>query len=150
MKILIAYATNSGGTYLASQIIESKLSLKHTVNIKRIDTVETVDLETVNLTIFASPTWLYNKKDGQPHDLFVAFMEKNATLSLPNKKFAILGLGDSSYTHFCGVVEHLENFVKKIGGSLLTESLKIDGYYFNEKNPEKVAQWSAELVKLTA
>jgi flavodoxin len=64
------------------------------------------------------------------------------------KPFAIFGLGDSSYKFYNGAVDHLEEFVKNIGGTLPVPSLKIDKYYSDmDGNNAKITAWVEELKK---
>ena len=150
MRILVAYATNSSGTETVSNII-SEILVKntHTVTHKNIKNVNKKELTEYELILFGSPSWYYNKIEGQPHEYFTKFMTENSDLSLPGKKFAIFGLGDSAYMTFCGAVTHLEEYIKKISGTLVTPSLKIDGFYFNEgENTQKAISWTESLNSL--
>lgn len=149
MKVLLAFATNSGGTYIASGIVETELKkANHEVTVKKIDAVDVNEFTQYDLILLAAPTWFVNKQDGMPQDQMNTFIELNKEKSFPGKKFAVFGLGDSSYTKFCGVVDHLEAFVKNIKGELITASLRVDGFYFNPKNSELVAEWARKLVKV--
>ncbi len=155
MNILVAYATNSGGTADAANIVSTALtSGNHQVTTKMIHDVAPDDLAAFDLILFGSPSWDYQDKEGVPHEDFIAFMEKMKGLpagrqgkTLPNKNVAIFGLGDSSYTHFCGAVDHLEEFVKTLQGKLMSESLRIDGYYTHPGNQEKVKEWAEHLLQ---
>ncbi|HLL60788.1 MAG TPA: flavodoxin domain-containing protein, partial [Candidatus Nitrosocosmicus sp.] len=61
-------------------------------------------------------------------------------------KFAVFGCGDSSYTNFCGAVLHLEEFVQKTGGKLVTDSLRIDGFFFDmDKSINLTKEWTKRL-----
>lgn len=147
MRILVTYATNSSSTKTVSNII-SEILVKntHTVTHKDIREIANEELPKYDLLIFGSPSWNYNKLEGQPHEFFTKFMTENADLHLPEKKFAIFGLGDTAYMNFCGAVIHLEEFVAKIGGVLMAPSLKIDGFYFHEnENRDKVISWTQNL-----
>jgi len=147
MKILVSFATNSSGTQTASKIISDTLSTPHH-EVTRIDIreVNKDELNNYDLIIFGSPSWYYNKTEGMPHEYFLKFMGDNPDLSLPDKKFAIFGLGDTAYMTFCGAVGHLEEYVAKIGGHLVTPSLKVDGFYFQQnENTEKIIAWTNTL-----
>ncbi len=147
MNILVAYATNSGGTADAAKIVNTALtSGNHQVTTKMIRDVNPDDLAAFDLILFGSPSWDYQEKEGVPHEDFIAFMEKMKGKTLPNKNVAIFGLGDLSYTHFCGAVDHLEDFVKTMQGKLASESLRIDGYYTQPGNQEKVKSWAEHLL----
>jgi flavodoxin I len=143
VTILVAYATNSSGTETVSSIITDFLATQnHTVAHKNIKEVKKDELPAYDLIIFGSPSWKYHDTEGQPHEFFTKFMTENAALTLQDKKFAVYGLGDSAYMTFCGAVGYLEEYVQKIGGQLVVPSLKIDGFYFRQKeNTEKILSW---------
>lgn len=147
MNILISYATYSGGTQAACEFLTQTLQgLGHQVTMKTI--AETAIDETLNfdLTILASPSWDFEGKEGQPHQDFFPFMEKSAGKTVNGKNFVTLGLGDSSYAHFCGAVPIIEDFIKKAGGIIKAEALMIDGYLFDmEGNNNKISDWAKKI-----
>lgn len=147
-RILIAYATNSGGTLTASQFISQKLTEKgFEVLLKDIRDVKKEAVGEYSLIIFGSPSWDYEGKEGQPHEFFTKFMTDNPNLKLG--RVAVFGLGDTAYIHFCGAVDYLEDFVKKGGGTLAVESLRIDGFFFMQKeNEERIGKWVDNLVQV--
>jgi len=147
MNVLIAYATYSGGTQAACEFLSQTLtSAGHQVTMKTISELNFEDTVTYDLRVFASPSWDYEGKEGQPHQDFVAFVGKSVGKNFGGKSCAVLGLGDSSYAHFCGAVPIIEEFIKAAGGTLKTESLKIDGYLFNmDGNNAKISEWAKKL-----
>ena len=68
MKILIVYATNSGGTQLAAQIVQETL-VKHslTAELKEVRDTSADEFEGYDLVILSSPSWDYEGLEGQPH-----------------------------------------------------------------------------------
>jgi flavodoxin I len=153
MNILVAYATNSSGTLVVSVIVANALkNAGHTVSHKDIRTVKPDELAGYDVVVFGSPSWDYDSPEGhlegQPHEFFRTFIKEAAEVRVPDKKFAIFGLGDTAYINFTGAVDHLESFVKKMGGKLVTTSLRIDGFYFSQsENEAKAAAWTDELAK---
>lgn len=147
MNILIAYATYSGGTQAASEFLTQTLtSAGHQITMKMINEVSFEDTLSYDLRVFASPSWDYEGKEGQPHQDFITWMEANKDKKFDRKACTVLGLGDSSYAHFCGAVPIIEDFVKTAEGVLKTESLKIDGYLFDtEKNNNLISDWSKKI-----
>lgn len=147
MKVLLVFATNSGGTQLASQIVQEVLEKhSHEVEVKEVRDTKPEDFASHDLIILTSPSWDFEGLEGQPHPDYRPFMEQFTDNDYSAKKFAVFGLGDSSYTYFCGAVKHLEDFVKKIKGNLISESLKIDGFYMDqEKSSELLNSWTENL-----
>lgn len=149
MKILIAYATYSGGTQIASEFVKEKLEEKnHQVDLKMINEISAENFDIYDLLIFASPSWNYDGKEGQPHQDFMIWMGNNQSLDLKGKKIAVFGLGDSSYTYFCGAVDILVEFFKSHNGEIIDEPLKIDNYLFDmEKNNKLIEEWLNKAIK---
>lgn len=150
MNILLIYATNSGGTYLCSQIIQDVLSSKgHTVETKNVRSLDPSVMIPADLIIVGSPSWDYQGLEGQVHEDYRPFMEKAKTVDIAGKKFAVYGLGDSSYTQFCGCSGHLEEFVESVNGKRIGETLRIDSFYYNQvPNEQRVREWAEHLSSL--
>lgn len=144
MRILIIYATNSGSTYVVSQVLEQQLRTKHAVTMQRVETTAPDDVAKADVILLGSPSWNYEGKEGSPHLAFVPFMNQMRSAQLAGKRFAVFGCGDTSYTYFCGAVDHLEKFAKSVNGTLLCPSLRIDGYFFDERaNQARVEAWAS-------
>lgn len=145
--ILLAFATYSSGTDLASQLATNVLKKSgQEVLRKEIREVADDDINKADLIIFASPSWRTRKGDGQPHEFFLDFIDRMEGKKFVDKKFAIMGLGDTAYTHFCGAVDVLEGFVNGLGGKLVHSSLRIDGFYFNQvENELLIREWSSNV-----
>jgi flavodoxin I len=147
MKTLIIFATYSGGTDAATAIISDTLKTKgHSVTVKNPPQVSPDEFGNFDLIVLATPTWDMNGNDGQPHEDFFPLMEKTKGKPFAGKKFAIMGLGDSSYPKFCGSVDVLEAFVKDVQGTLATPSLRIDGFFYNQETHTKnIKEWAGKL-----
>jgi flavodoxin len=147
MKILILYSTNSGGTESAVKHLSSVLEKNgHQTTLMNPKNVPS-QIASTDSIILASPSWDFDTKEGQPHEDFHAILEDTDTKKYAGKKFAILGLGDSSYTYFCGAVDVFEQYVKTVGGAIITPSLRIDGYFSSmEESNDKITQWASTLL----
>lgn len=148
MKILIVYATYSSGTQVAATLIEE--TLKETgneVSLKNAKDVDPQELKNFDLVVVGSPSWFVEGVEGQPHQYFFDLFKKIQNGSLAGKKFAVFGLGHSAYyAIFCGAVDKLEEWIKNAKGSLISDSLKIDGFYFNQaKNEQLLKDWAKNL-----
>ena len=145
MNILLVYATNSGGTEMAAQLITQQLA-GHTVTMKRATEANLADIQQAEVVLLGSPSWDYAGKEGQPHDDFHALQGKIANTSLEGKKFAVFGLGDSSYKHFCGAVDEFETWITGWKGILVIPSLKIDKFFYQQAEAtEAITGWCQKL-----
>lgn len=151
MNILLLYASYSSGTQTAAEKVAQYLYSKEN-NITSIRITEEQpnpkELQAYDLVILASPSWMVDKKDGQPHTYMKNFLlETCKDIHLEGKKFAIFGLGDTTYAHFCGAVDVMEKFVHEHGGELVQPSLRIDSFYFNvEENTKILLEWVEKLL----
>ncbi len=152
MQISIVYANYSNSTYMATEYLALQLSaLGHTPSIIQAREATSDALQQAEAIILASPSWDRDAEQGMPHEDFDAFAEKFKDTKLPNKPMAILGLGDSSYTYFCGAVTHLQKLIAALTAQECIPALKIDGYYLNEQTAQSQIQaWATQLhTKLT-
>lgn len=147
MNILLVYATNSGGTLMASQSVADILTQKgHTVALKEAAETTPEDVTNAAFVLLASPSWDYENAEGMPHEHFAVLMKGLEGKTLDGKPFAILGLGDKSYTKFCGAVDEFEDFVAKLKGKLAIPSLRIDGFFYDQTgNTQKITDWTNKL-----
>jgi flavodoxin I len=130
MNILLIYATNSGTTQVVAEFIADALTKAgHTMTVQEAQKTNPEDLKNFKLVLLGSPSWDFNGMEGMPHEEFLPLMEKLHEMKFTGKQFAIFGLGDKSYKHFCGAVDHLEKLVADMGGTLAIPSLRIDNYY---------------------
>ena len=147
MNTLIVFASYSGGTETAAKILENELKSKsHQVTMKGPAEVNPDEFNNYDLIVLASPSWDVDGHDGQPHEDYKILMQKSESKTFEGKSFAVLGLGDSSYPHFCGAVDVLEKFITDKKGVLKTDSLKIDGFFYDqEKHTQDVKDWADKL-----
>lgn len=148
MKILVIYTTNSGGTETAAKHLSSTFEKNaHETTLVNPKDATIEHIVAADLIVLASPSWDFESKEGQPHEDFNSMLQDPDTKKFTGKKFAILGLGDTSYTYFCGAVDVLESFVKTAGGTLVISSLRIDGYFSHmEASNDAITQWAGTLL----
>ena len=148
MKTLLIYATNTGSTLEVANYIAQEFSEKNQeITVKDVRNLTPETLSDYDLIIFGAPTW----GEGELLESFARVLEKFTDEKFPDKKFAVFGLGDSTYTHFCSAADHLENFVKKIEGTLIVPTLKIDNFYFNQQQEiPKISEWAKEILKISS
>lgn len=153
MNIFLVYGTNSSGTALVAQTVAEHLRAKgHQVTVQHARDTHPAELESeYDLLILGSCTWERftpegKRLEGQLQQHVYALLE-HATLP-PKRRYALFGLGDSSYTDFCAAADHLEAAVKQWGGVLVVPTLRVDSYFFDlKKNRRLVNDWAKMLAE---
>lgn len=148
MNILLVFATNSGSTAQAAKIIADVLTAKgHIVSVKDAKIATPEEVTAAPFFILGSPSWDHDGLEGQPLPEMEEFITRCKDVQLNGKPCAVFGLGDSSYTYFCGAVTYLEAFIKRTGGTLTLPSLKVDGFYMKPDAGENIMKWTEELAE---
>lgn len=143
MNILIIYETYSSSTEAVADVMAKQLTEQgHTIKITRMKDNMGFMNETYDLVIFATPSWFDRGEEGQPHMAFLQFMDENKNADFSTLSCSFVGLGDSSYAHFCLAIDTLEDFFTKRGAKRQGETLKLDNFYFNpETETKKLTTW---------
>ena len=84
--------------------------------------------------------------DGQAPDSAQAFEHRLMPQgpALPELSFALLGLGDSQYPHFCAFAKRLESWLRDKGAQPLQDSI-----YLDNQDPDGLVRWRASLAQHT-
>lgn len=80
-----------------------------------------------DLIIFISSSW----DDGDMNVIAEDFMGQLS--GIEGRRFALIGLGDSSYPHFCTGVDKVAAKLQELGATLVGSIHKIDGFIDDEK-----------------
>jgi flavodoxin I len=142
MKILINYATVSGNSAMLAQQLMDKLKATHAqieFVYKDSDECKGEDYNQYELIIFASSTW----DDGNINMIAQEYLD--GLQNVKGKKFALIGLGDSTYPHFCGAVPKTEEKLKALGAEIVGRAFKIDGLV-EEAIVGKAAEWATLII----
>lgn len=151
MKCLLVYGTLSGSTMTAAELAAAELRTSgHEVDVVGVEEASHDKLSLYGALIVASPSWEDQGKDGQPLPEIRKFLETVTTEDLKNKKIALMGLGDTSYPHYCGAIDVMEEMLKKISITPAVTSLRVDRYYSLRENEDYVKIWAAGLGKALA
>lgn len=141
-KALIVYGSTTGNTESVSDVIAGVLKdggldvdVKNAAGVKADGLAEGYDL-----ALFGSSTW--GDEEIEFQDDFAPLFEDLDEAGLDGKKVAVFGCGDSSYTHFCGAVDALEEKTQELGATLLGDPLKIDG----DPDTDEVVAWAKSIL----
>lgn len=142
-KALIAFGSTTGNTaQVADWVFETLEKKGLDVKLEDCATVNPNGLcDTYDLIVLGCPT--YGDDPVEPQEDFEPILEDLNETGISGKKVAIFGCGDSSYFHFCGAVDLIENRVKECGGQLVADSLKIDDPHYDHE--DEVRAWTAQV-----
>lgn len=142
-KILIVYGSTTGNTESVAEHIHGVLSKAgHQVSIKNAADVSPRNLaEGSDMVLFGCSTW--GDEDIELQDDFLPLYEELDLAGLSGRKVAVFGCGDTSYTHFCGAVDVIEEKAAQSGAVVVCASLKIDG----DPDMAEAAAWALEAAR---
>ena len=142
---LVVYGSTTGNTEKVAEMINDVLADKgwDTV-LKDVSETEAAELAMdFDLLLLGSSTW--GDEDIEIQEDFAEFYEKMDSVKLNGKKVAVFGCGDSSYTHFCGAVDVIQEKSAEMGGVIICDSLKIDGDYDDAE--DDILEWAEEVAQ---
>ncbi len=141
-KITLAYGTETGNAKkLATQFATAAKKKGLTVKLSGLDQYRLSDLPKEEHLFAVVST----QGDGEPPASAKKFFDHiyQEQLSLPNLKFGVLGLGDTSYPLFCKAAEDLDAQIGKLGAKRIIPLQKCDTDYEAGAN-----QWFEELLQV--
>ena len=151
MHICIIYGSNSGSTRAVAELMSQYLIRdKHRVTIHSADKISPDDIGQANMTLIGSCSWDHfegtKRLEGQLQQHWIELKKKVGSRTYPQHNFAIFGVGDSTYTHFCGAADQLEDLVKKWQGKQIGPTLRLDSYFFEqEARDREIRDWLKRL-----
>jgi flavodoxin I len=142
-KAAIIFGSSTGNTETAARIIAGVLQDKGwDLSLMDVDGLPVTELEKdYDLILLGSSTW--GEDEIELQEDFASFYEQMDSVPLTGRKLAVFGCGDSSYTYFCGAVDAIAEKVENMGGTLVSEPLKIDGDPADVK--EEIIGWAEAL-----
>ena len=144
-RALIIYGSTTGNTESMAESIEKALKEQEIET----ETKNVVDASIQDLTaehdllLLGCPA--YGDDEIELQEDFEEFHDQLEGVNLGGKKYAVFAPGDSSYEHFCGSVDLLEDRMQELGGQLVAPGLKIDGD--PDDYIDDIDEWSGELAK---
>lgn len=125
-RALIIYGSTTGNTETAADHIGGVLAGKGLdVTVQNVTDTNLGDEAAYDVVLYGCSTW--GEDEIELQDDFIDYYEAMDNAPLKGKKVGVFGCGDSSYLYFCGAVDAIEERVRRVGGILVAEGLKIDG-----------------------
>lgn len=125
-KITVLYGSESGNSEtLAGQTAKQAKQLGFNAELVNMaDTTPEKLTNSENLLVLVS-TWGEGDPPETATDFHTAFMAKNAP-SMRGVRFSVLGLGDTSYEHFCKMGKDFDSQLEQLGGERIFERADCD------------------------
>ncbi len=125
-RALIIFGSTTGNTETAAEHIGGVLAGKGLeVTLQNVSDTNLGDEAAYDVVLYGCSTW--GEDEIELQDDFIDYYEAMDKAPLSGKKVGVFGCGDSSYLYFCGAVDAIEEKVRRVGGLLVAEGLKIDG-----------------------
>lgn len=140
MKVKIVYSTQGGTTkYIAQQMVKALQEIGHSAELHcaPVDGFQPA-MDGCQLLIFGSPTY----DEGQL-EAGMALLTTEFQPDLSQYHCAAFAVGDSSFPHYCGAAEVLEQWITQHQGTLVVPVLKIDSY---RQDFSMVPDWIKQVV----
>lgn len=142
-EINILFGTQTGNAQnLAHVIGESLVNEGFSSNISDMGDIDPENIHDMDYVIIVTST----HGDGEPPDNaseWMSYLKFNEEIDLSHLHFAVLGLGDNYYPHFCQCGKDFEEYLSKRGGQSLIPRLDCDLYY-----EEQYPDWLNGLIKV--
>ena len=117
-KALIIYGTTTGNTETMADMVKQALEEAGLeTQVKNVTEAEVEDLSAGHdLLVLGCPA--YGDDEVELQEDFAEFYERLDGVVMNGRKVAVFAPGDSSYEHFCGSVDMLEEKMSELGGNL--------------------------------
>lgn len=147
-KCLVLYGTLTMNTELvAERVFETVTSEARFDQVEfwnMLDVTDTASLEEFDFIIVGISTW--GEGDYNPDTEEFLYLMDEQKPKLADKKFAIFGLGETTYEEFCGAAKNLEALWKEEYGMRKSgEMFTIDGYPEDDVL-DQIADWTKNIL----
>ncbi|EPA8553402.1 NADPH-dependent assimilatory sulfite reductase flavoprotein subunit [Yersinia enterocolitica] len=137
---LISASQTGNARRLAEQLRDDLLAAKLNVNLVNAGDYKFKQIAQERLLVIVAST----QGEGEPAEEAVAlhkFLFSKKAPKLPETAFAVFGLGDTSYEHFCQAGKDFDNKLAELGAQRLLERVDADVEY-----QESAQQWRLQIV----
>lgn len=137
--IHIAWGSQSGNSTNLANVIADSLKDFGAIYTHDMGDIAPEEIQTFKHLILVTSTY----GDGEAPDNaseWMSFLKFSENLDLSHLNYAVIGLGDTYYPHFCQAGKDFDHYLSQHGANALLQRLDCD-LYFEEQYPE----WLEEL-----
>ena len=143
--ILILYGSITGNTEATAVLLQTELTVKYpekTFTLLNVRDIEIEALTDAHRIFFGTSTW-----DDACNPDTEDFLHKiqNGKPDFSTMKFALFGLGDSSYPDFCGGLPIVEKALTERSASVYSKYFTIDGYPTDQITKDMIV-WAVDFL----
>lgn len=133
-KVTILWGSQSGNAQNLANVIAESLSDVGEIEIFDMGDVDPEEISLIKTLIIVTSTY----GDGEAPDNaseWLSFLKFADDLDLTHLSYAVIGLGDTYYPHFCQAGKDFDHYLSKRGAHTLQQRLDCDLYY-EDQYPE--------------
>lgn len=148
MKVHILWGSQTGNAQNLAHVIGDSLSSDFDVEVSGLGDLPPEDIHEMKTIVIVTSTY----GDGEPPDNaseWMSFLKFAEELDLSHLFYAVIGLGDTYYPHFCQAGKDFDEYLSKHGATALLPRLDCDLYY-EEQYPDWVNSLKSVLKKLVS
>jgi sulfite reductase (NADPH) flavoprotein alpha-component len=137
--IHIVFGSQGGNAQNLAHVIGQSLSDDFSCEVFDMGEMDPEKIHNIKQLIIVTSTY----GDGEPPDNaseWMSYVKFTEELDLSHLKYAVIGLGDTYYPHFCQAAKDFDQYLSKRGAHAVLDRLDCDLYY-EEQYPE----WLNEL-----
>lgn len=141
--ITIAFGSQSGNAQNLAQVIGDQLENEGLSNqVIDMSSLDPEGISELGKLIIVTST----HGDGEAPDNaseWLSYLKFSEEVELKGLRYAVLGLGDTYYPHFCQCAKDFDQYLSKRGGHAMIPRLDCDLYY-----EEQYGEWLATLISV--
>lgn len=133
-QVHILWGSQTGNAQNLAYVIGDSLSDDFDAAVKDMGAVAPEEIHEIKTLIIVTSTY----GDGEPPDNaseWMSFLKFADELDLSHLRYAVIGLGDTYYPHFCQAGKDFDEYLSKRGAHAMLHRLDCDLYY-EEQYPE--------------
>lgn len=143
MAVHILWGSQTGNARNLAHVIGDSLSSDFEVEVHDMSTLDPDEIHNIQNLVIVTSTY----GDGEPPDNaseWMSFIKFADELDLSHLNYAVIGLGDTYYPHFCQAGKDFDEYLSKRGAHAMLHRLDCDLYY-EEQYPEWVKELKSVL-----